>query len=170
MIHEHIVIVAYDPSWPDEFARESARVLRAFGALAVAAEHIGSTAIPGLSAKPIVDIMIGVTSLADARPRTDAMAVLGYTYVPAFEAQIPERLFFQRGDPRTHHVHVVETQSAFWTRQIVFRDYLTKHPEVAHEYADLKRALALRFAEDRDGYTRAKTEFVHDVLTKAGSP
>jgi GrpB-like predicted nucleotidyltransferase (UPF0157 family) len=144
-------------------------VLGAFGPLAIAAEHIGSTAIPGLSAKPIVDIMIGVRALSDARQRVDAMVALGYTYMPAFEAQIPDRIFFQKGSPRTHHVHVVEKPSVFWERQLVFRDYLTAHPSVATEYAELKQRLAVRFAEDRDGYTQAKTAFVQDVLARAGS-
>jgi GrpB-like predicted nucleotidyltransferase (UPF0157 family) len=170
MVHEHIVIVPHDPSWKEEFARESGRVLAALGALAIRAEHVGSTAIPGLSAKPIVDIMIGVASLTLARQSTGQMASLGYEYVPAFEALLPERLFFQRGSPRTHHVHVAETASRFWTRQIGFRDYLTGHPDVAAEYADLKTKLAARFAEDRDGYTRAKTDFVQAVLAKAGVP
>ncbi len=164
-----IVIVPYDPSWPAEFARESAGVAAALAPLALAIEHIGSTAIPGLSAKPIVDIMIGVRRLAEVRQKIDELAALGYTYVPAFEAQIPERMFFQRGSPRTHHVHVVETGSGFWRRQIVFRDYLKAHPELAQEYADLKRGLAARFPDDREGYTQAKTDFVRDVLGRAGS-
>jgi GrpB-like predicted nucleotidyltransferase (UPF0157 family) len=113
--------------------------------------------------------MIGVKSLADARQRVGAMEALGYLYMPAFEAQIPDRIFFQKGSPRTHHVHVVEKQSVFWDRQILFRDYLTTHPSVAREYAELKQGLALRFADDRDGYTRAKTEFVQAVLARAGA-
>jgi GrpB-like predicted nucleotidyltransferase (UPF0157 family) len=167
MSHERIVIVAHDPGWVEEYERESARVRGALGDLVLAVEHIGSTAIPGLAAKPIVDIMVGVRSLADARSKVGVMEALGYLYVPEFEAQIPDRLFFQRGSPRTHHLHIVEKGSQFWARQLLFRDYVTTHPDVAQAYAELKQELAGRFAEDREGYTHAKTSFVEAVLAKA---
>jgi GrpB-like predicted nucleotidyltransferase (UPF0157 family) len=169
MTRERIVIVPYRPSWPREFERESARVRQALGELAVAAEHVGSTAIPGMASKPIIDVMIGVRSLTLARAKVGAVEALGYAYVPEFEAQIPERLFFQRGNPRTHHLHVVEPGSAFWERQLVFRDYLRGHADTAKAYQELKEALAVAFADDREGYTKGKTVFVEAVLAKASA-
>jgi GrpB-like predicted nucleotidyltransferase (UPF0157 family) len=162
-----IVIVPYDPSWPNEFELEAALVRTALGQSGIAAEHVGSTAVVGLAAKPIIDLMIGVRGLGEARSKVGALEALGYRYMPEFEAQIPERLFFQRGEPRTHHVHLAEITSTFWQRQLLFRDYLRGHPDVARDYQALKEDLAARFGHAREAYTQAKTAFIETVLEQA---
>ncbi|MEK7247869.1 MAG: GrpB family protein, partial [Chloroflexota bacterium] len=144
----------------------------AIGEWAVAIEHVGSTAVPGLAAKPIIDIMPAIRSLADARHIIAPMEALGYEYVPEFEDDLPERRYFRRGVPRSHHVHVVETTSTFWRRHLAFRDYLRAHPETAAEYAALKRRLADGYGSDSGGYTNAKTEFITRIerLALEGRP
>jgi GrpB-like predicted nucleotidyltransferase (UPF0157 family) len=164
---DRVVIVPYDPLWVSEYERERRRLLAAFGEVAIGSEHVGSTAIPGLRAKPVVDIMVGVRGLGEARSRVATIEALGYAYVPAFEQQIPERLFFRRGEPRTHHLHVVEPMSAFWEKQLLFRDYLRVRHDVAERYGQLKDDLASKHGHDRDGYTRAKTDFILAVLEEA---
>jgi|FLYL01.1.fsa_nt_gi GrpB-like predicted nucleotidyltransferase (UPF0157 family) len=161
-----IVVAEYDPRWPALFEAERALILGAVGGLLAAVEHVGSTAVPGLAAKPIIDIMLGLRSLADAPAVIAGMAGIGYEYVPDYENELPERRYFRKpGGPelagsRRFHVHAVETTSQFWRRHLAFRDYLRAHPEACAEYAALKRRLAAEFGNDRRGYTEAKTEFI----------
>lgn len=162
-----VIIVEYDPRWPMMFEEEKARLREVIGGKVLALEHVGSTAVPGLGAKPIIDIMAAVTTLDEAMQCVEPLKRLGYIYIPAFEATIPERRFFRRGTPRTHHLHLVEPESEFWKRQLLFRDYLRAHPEAAQEYYRLKVELAGKFGSDRDGYTNAKTAFIKSVEEKA---
>ncbi|MCC7352444.1 MAG: GrpB family protein [Anaerolineae bacterium] len=166
---ESVVIVAYDPRWSVMYEEEKGFLLNLLGDALAAVEHIGSTAIPGLGAKPIIDIMAAVRRLADTEACIPALARGGYEYAPEFEVVIPERRFFRKGPPgaRTHHLHVVELTSEFWDRHLLFRDYLRAHPDVAEEYLQLKKALAVRFAADRPSYTEAKTDFIQGVVHKA---
>ena len=175
---DEITIEDYDPRWPLLFAEEAARVRTAIGgAQIVAVEHFGSTAVPHLAAKPVIDILVGVRSLSDARDQAVAsLEALGYAFW--YDNPDPGHLFFVRGlppnGPRTHHVHIVEAATPdpkclgapFWER-LLFRDYLRTHPNEARCYADLKRTLALRFAGDREGYTEAKSSYVQSVMRKA---
>ena len=125
-----ITIVDYHEDWPAEYEAEKTRLLAQIGGLAVEIEHVGSTSVPGLAAKPIIDIMPGVRTMADAEKCIEGMRRLGYEYVPEFEDAFPERRYFRKGHPEQHlHVHVVETTSAFWRRHTAFRDYLRAHPE-----------------------------------------
>src|SRR5688572_7678262 len=103
------VVVPYRPEWPELFAREAERLERIFAGTGASIEHIGSTSVPGLGAKPVIDIMIGVASLTDAESRANALADAGYEYVPEYEAQLPDRRYFRKPfqRPRTHHLHVV---------------------------------------------------------------
>ena len=127
----------------------------------------------GLAAKPIVDMMPGLRSLGDAPPVIRAMERLGYQYVADYEDELPERRYFVRPPGRGYrhkrlfHVHAVETTSAFWRRHLAFRDHLRTHPDVASEYADLKRRLATEHGSDRVGYTNAKTEFITGIESLA---
>jgi GrpB-like predicted nucleotidyltransferase (UPF0157 family) len=164
-----VVIVDYDPRWPAMYQEEKDRVLGAIGHLVVAIEHIGSTAVPGLGAKPIIDIMTAVPSLADAPACVEPLERIGYEYIPEYEADFPERRYFRKRPVRvdTHHLHMVEQDSGFWERHILFRDDLRVHPETAHEYERLKRELAAQFGSDRDGYTDAKTSFIESVVAQA---
>ena len=164
-----VVIVDYDPRWPARYQEEQAQILGAIGHLVDAIEHVGSTSVPGLGAKPIIDIMVAVRSLADAPACIGPLERIGYEYVSEYEASIPERRYFRKRPVRrdTHHLHMVERESAFWERHILFRDHLRAHPEIAQEYDRLKRELAARFGADRDGYTDSKTSFIESVVAQA---
>ncbi len=158
-------LVPYDEAWPSLFDEERLRIESALGSLAEAIEHVGSTAIPGVAAKPILDIMVGMRSLRDAECCIEPLEQLGYEY--RGEAGVPGRLFFRMGNPKTHHLHITEIGSEFWERHLLFRDYLRTHPETAIEYARLKHRLADRFRSDRAAYTDAKTGFISEVVRRA---
>ena len=164
-----VVIVDYDPQWPILFEEEKVRIIGVIGHAVVAVEHIGSTAVPGLGAKPIIDITVAVHRLADAQDCILPLQGLDYEYVPEYEAEMPDRRYFRKGPPgaRTHHLHMVELATDFWERHLLFRDYLRTHPEEARQYEQLKRDLAARFDSDRSGYTEAKTSFIRSVEEKA---
>lgn len=169
---DEIEIVDYDSGWPAMFAAEAARLRPVFPpGLLTGIEHFGSTAIPGMAAKPIIDILVGVRSLDEARrSMMQPLHALGYV----FWAENPraDRLFFVRGMPpfgarRTHHVHIAEPGSELW-RNLPFRDYLKIHAPDARRYEQLKRHLAALNRHDREAYTEAKLAFIHEILTKAG--
>jgi GrpB-like predicted nucleotidyltransferase (UPF0157 family) len=164
-----LVIVDYNPRWPFLYEQEKALILGAIGHIIAAIEHVGSTSVPGLGAKPIIDLMIGLHRLEDAVECIPRLQALNYRYVPEFEAAIPERRFFRKGpdEARTHHIHMVERSSEFWCEHVLFRDYLRVHPQDAAEYLRLKRELAARFGTDRQGYTDAKAPFIRSLLVKA---
>ena len=165
-----IVIAEYDLRWPDLFDREREVVRAALGKLVLKIEHIGSTAIPGLPAKPIIDLLVGIRSLAEARAcAIGPLLQLGYVYIPEYERWLPDELFFRKGvpGPPTHHVHVMEPANPRWTDHLRFRDYLRGHPGTAAAYADLKKSLAQQFGEDIGAYRDAKDDFVRDVLARA---
>jgi GrpB-like predicted nucleotidyltransferase (UPF0157 family) len=165
-----ITIADYNPSWPAEYDAERERILGEIGRWATEIEHVGSTAVPGLAAKPIIDIMPGVTTMSDAEHSIEGLRRLGYEYVPEFEDALPDRRYFRKGHPeQKYHVHVVELDSSFWQRHIAFRDYLRDHPEAAAEYAALKRRLAAEYASDSLGYTDAKSEFILGIENAAAA-
>jgi GrpB-like predicted nucleotidyltransferase (UPF0157 family) len=161
-----IELVAYDPSWPQRFASEAGALRVALPAdLGVAIEHFGSTAIPGMAAKPIIDIMLVVADRGRWNELIEPVQSLAYVYWA--ENPAPHHMFFVKGMPpfgtrRTHHVHVHRPDEA--RALIAFRDHLIAHPDDAARYAALKRELAEKFRTDRDAYTRAKAEFVAEVL------
>lgn len=164
-----IVVADYDANWPRLFELERHRILTVVGDVVVAIEHVGSTAVPGLAAKPIIDILAGVPRLADADDCIEPLTLLGYEYVPEFESAIPDRRFFRRGsgETATHHVHVVEFDGNFWNQHVGFRDHLRTHPDDAARYAVLKKNLAARLGHDREAYTDAKASFIQDILRKS---
>ena len=165
-----VELVGYDAGWPAIYAAEVARVLWVLPAgLVVGAEHFGSTAVPGMAAKPVIDILIAVQSLAAARAEAvGPLEGLGY----AFWADNParDRMFFVQGLPaaprRTHHVHMTEPGGEMWAR-LLFRDVLRTDAGEAARYAALKRELAARFREDREAYTRGKSAYVDAVMARA---
>ncbi len=165
-----VVIVAYDPLWPSRYEEESARVREAAAGLILALEHIGSTAVPGLAAKPILDIMAGVADADAAEACLAPLAAVGYTDVTR---QPPEEVdwFFCLGnhplEGRGCHVHLMRYPSAFFDRHILFRDYLRSHAAVARAYERLKRELAVRFRDDRPAYTEGKDDFIANALREA---
>lgn len=161
-----VCLADYSDRWPPAFEAERAELSAALGGAALAIEHIGSTAVPGLPAKPIIDIAAAVRDLAAVDSLVGPLARVGYRYLG--EYGLPGRHFFEKGTPVTHHLHVVEESSGHWQVWRVFRDYLRRHPAEAERYAAFKRELAARYADDRDAYTRSKSEFVNAVLRKAG--
>jgi GrpB-like predicted nucleotidyltransferase (UPF0157 family) len=168
---DEIYLVEYDPRWTEMYAAEAERVQAALPAgLVSAIEHFGSTAIPGLVAKPIIDILIAVRSVQEAREiAVRPLEAIDY----AFWSDNPQRdrLFFVKGLPpaaphRTHHVHITELGSDMWER-LLFRDYLRAHPDEASRYGNLKLGLMARFRDDREAYTAAKSSYLDEVMAKA---
>jgi GrpB-like predicted nucleotidyltransferase (UPF0157 family) len=165
-----IVICEYDPSWPAQFEQERVLLHEALAPMVIAIEHVGSTAVPGLAAKPIIDLLASVRSLAEARSRcVQPLEALGYTYLPENESWLPEEMMFRKGvpGPWTHHVHVMEPSSPRWDELILIRDYLRRHLETATAYADLKKLLADRFEDDIAGYRAAKGSFLQSLIAAA---
>jgi len=165
-----IVVCDYDPTWPAMFEQERAQVQDALGAMVVTVEHVGSTAVPGLAAKPVIDLLVGVRSLPEARSRcVEPLRALRYAHVVEAEAWLPGEMLFRKGlpGPWTHHLHLMECSSPRWEEFVVVRDHLRRHPEVASAYADLKKALALVFGDDIAGYRSAKGPFLQALLAKA---
>jgi GrpB-like predicted nucleotidyltransferase (UPF0157 family) len=168
---DEVEIVDYDKRWPSSFNEEAKRLRSVLDpSLIVGLEHFGSTAIPGLSAKPIIDILIAVRSLTDAKATlVAALRTLDYVYWA--DNPKKDRMFFVKGMPpfgskRSHHVHVTEPDGEMWQR-LAFRDYLRVHPEEIAAYAQLKRRLAAEHRTDREAYTDAKSAYVETVLRKA---
>ncbi len=165
-----VVIVEANPFWPRLYEEESARVRGAAAELILALEHIGSTAVPGLAAKPIVDIMAGVADAAAAETCLAPLADVGYTDVtpqPPEEKEWYYCLGKHPAEGRGYHVHLMQYPSACWDRHILFRDYLRGRADVARAYGRLKRELAARFRDDRPGYAEAKDDFIEKTLARA---
>lgn len=165
-IHEEVRLVPHDPAWPLAFAAERGRLLSVLPGRFAAIEHIGSTAVPGLAAKPIVDLLAGVGSMAAAEAVTGPLLAAGYGTSAAFNATLADRRWFMRwaDGRRTHHLHVVVHGGEAWRERIDFRDALRSDPSLAARYARLKHELAAAFATDREAYTVAKGEFVRSAL------
>jgi GrpB-like predicted nucleotidyltransferase (UPF0157 family) len=164
-------IKPYDPRWPADFEQERARLAEALGSLAVRIEHNGSTAVPGLAAKPVIDIQISVRQLHPIDLYAGRLADLGYVHVlHRDEAFAP---FFHRPEtwPHTHHIHVVTADGEEESKTLAFRDYLRDHHAVAREYESLKKDLAPRYAsshfETREAYAEAKSDFIAEVTRQA---
>jgi GrpB-like predicted nucleotidyltransferase (UPF0157 family) len=159
-----VEVVDYDPSWPRWYEEERDRIAAAIGDSALAIEHVGGTAVPGMPAKPVIDLMVGVEDIERAGPAVAGLINLGYEYIPELESQLPDRRYFRRGTPETHHVHMVPVSSDYWEEHLLFRDYLRSHPQAAEEYGKLKRGLADRFRLDRDAYRAGKLPFIATVV------
>jgi GrpB-like predicted nucleotidyltransferase (UPF0157 family) len=167
---ESVIVVAYDPDWPRRFEQERAVLAAVFAESEATIEHVGSTAVPGLGAKPVIDIMVGVSRLTEAEGRIAALEAAGYEYVQEYENQLPERRYFRkpRLGPRAYHLHCVVKSGDFWVRQLAFRDYLRAHPEAAAAYYELKRELAVRCS--KEDYTGEKSPFIEGILASALGP
>lgn len=165
-----IVVAPYDPSWPALFQRERAALEAAMGRwLAGPIEHVGSTAVPGLPAKPVIDIMAAVENLEASRPAIGALAALDYCYYPYRPDAVH---WFCKPSPslRTHHLHLVPFGSTLWMERLAFRDALRRSPKTAADYAQLKQRLAEQYKTDREGYTDAKGPFIRRVLVGGLKP
>lgn len=159
-------LVAYDPEWKRLFEAEKASLIEVLGTKTLDIQHIGSTSIPGMPAKPIIDIAIAVTDFEEAMGCIRLIEELGYEYKGEFG--MPRRHYFVKGEPRLFHVHMSEIDSLEWQNTILFRDYLCTHEEAAKEYAELKAALASKYPRDREAYLEGKTAFVEGVIRLAG--
>jgi len=169
-----ITIVPYDCRWPERFVAEAARIEEAMAGAALRVEHVGSTAVPGLAAKPVIDIQVSVASLGNLDLHAGPLARLGYVHVPlgAVDLDYP---FFQKPSawPTTHHIHLCVLASEHERRHLDFRDYLRTHPEVAAEYAAMKRDLAAQHGgetfESRELYRfRSRRSCVPSCTAHAG--
>ena len=162
-----VKLAPYTAEWKRLFEEEKTLLQSAIGQYVLGIQHVGSTAIPRMSAKPIIDIGIAVTSFEEARVCIQPIEQLGYEY--RGEYGIPRRHFFVKGNPRTHHIHINEIDSHDWQNQVLFCDYLIQHPELAEEYAALKAELAQRHSTDREAYQDGKGQFIEQVLEMARS-
>ena len=161
-------ILSYQPGWAIEFEVERVRLARALGELACRIDHHGSTAVPGLEAKPIIDIQVSVERLQPIRAYAEPLTTLGYLHVPHIDDAVCP--FFHRPHdwPHTHHVHVVQSGGHEERRTLAFRDFLREHSDVAREYAALKKHLATSVngadASSREAYANAKGDFIDRVV------
>jgi len=161
------LLVSYDPLWPAAFEEEKARLAQALGSLARGIEHYGSTAVPGLCAKPILDIMVGVSPLSDWEKCKPALEAMGYDYAEG--AGVPEHYIFGRGrdrTERTHLVHVVEFKGESWRASLAFRDALRRDAGLRESYAREKMRAAAAAPEDRASYNVQKGPFIADCIKK----
>lgn len=168
-IDEAVEICSHDPRWPSLFEAERQRLLQRFPGEFVAIEHFGSTAVPGLAAKPIIDLLAGVTSMAQADALMAPLCESGYATSMEFNASLDGRRWLMRwaAGRRTHHLHLMIHDSEEWQRRLAFRDLLRTDAALADRYAQLKRRCAARFRSDREAYTAAKADFVREALQAA---
>lgn len=160
-----LIVAAYDPQWANQFAQTRVQLLDALRAVNAQIEHIGSTSVVGLAAKPIIDIMLIVENETDALRSITPIIRLGYICLG--ENEVQGRVYFRDEKPSTRHLHLYAQNNPEIERHLNFRDYLRAHPDTAQQYAELKYALAEKFRNDRPGYTEAKTEFIRDIEARA---
>jgi GrpB-like predicted nucleotidyltransferase (UPF0157 family) len=163
MPSDRVELVEHDPSWARLFESERSVLAPVFDGQVLGIEHIGSTSVPDLCAKPIVDVLIGLRELTLTPEQIDAMERLGYQYLG--EHGLPGRLFFRK-EPRTHHVHVVLYGGEHWERQLTFRDALRSDADERRRYDEFKRRLAAE-GHPRETYTELKTPFIREVEARA---
>jgi len=169
MTQPTLVIVPYSSEWPREFERERDALLAALAPLPMHIEHIGSTSVPGMSAKPIIDIMLGAPSLADVESRMPLIEQLGYEHLPEMLQLMPDNRFFAKPAslPRRVHLHAVEYDGEFWRDHIAFRDVLRTDAKLAADYVALKSRLAVKYKLQPKRYTDAKGPFINAVVQEA---
>lgn len=164
-MNEPVRIVDYDAEWGTLFELEQRLILSALPAGSFELHHVGSTAVPGLASKPIIDLILAVPQLSSAAELIPQLESLGYLYQP--DSGEHDRLYLRKGSPRSHHLHIVEQGSESLVRHLAFRDYLRTHPEKAQEYGELKKRLATELGDDREAYTNAKSEFIFSCVEQA---
>lgn len=153
-----------NPRWTEAFTMEADRIRTKLSPAPIEIEHIGSTSLPGMKAKPIIDIMVGVEDLGDAQPYVLPFSQLGYEYLAG---KVSGDHIFSKGDEQTYLVHLVESGGYRWQRNLVFRDRLRGDPKLSSEYQNLKLKLAEAHRDDRPSYTRAKMAFINAVVGPA---
>ncbi|MFU8692695.1 GrpB family protein (plasmid) [Rossellomorea sp. FS2] len=162
-----VIIEGFNSEWALEYEKEAKKIKNILGVKIISIEHIGSTAVKGLGAKPIIDIMAGVKDLKDVDEFIEPLSQIGYEFV--FHKEFPFRRFFRKGQWRagTHHFHIYQYPSEYWTNNLLFRDYLRNYPKVLKQYYQLKKDLAEKYPMDRILYTSAKAPFIEEIINKA---
>lgn len=163
-----MVVVPYDPLWVDEFVTASREIRDAIGSSIIAVHHVGSTAVPGLCAKPILDLLVSVADLEQSLRLVPNLEEIGYEFRP--HEEIPDRHYFRRrrGTIRTHHLSLAEPTSRYHAVTLAFRDALRADAAKAREYCELKLVLARKFPLDREKYIEGKSAYVAGILANAG--
>lgn len=167
---EEVIVTAYSPAWRREFEQEKNKIRTALGGLQVVIEHIGSTSVEGLGAKPTIDMMAGIPRLSLMNEsHMHNLDDMGYEYV--HKPEFPERLFFRRGLWRagTHHLHIYKHLGPHWNGNVLFREYLKRNPEAKHAYYQLKKRLEKEFKYDRVAYTNGKANFITAIIHQASN-
>ena len=164
-----VTVVEYRPEWRKMFEDEKRILQTSLGEIPAQIKHIGSTAVAGLAAKPIIDVLVGLKDFSIADNVVLKIEAVGYEYIQKYEGEMPFRRFFKKEQDkiRTHNIHMVRIGSEFWERHILFRDYLRQNPDVAGQYASLKKELAGCEWEDVNEYADAKTKFIKEIENKA---
>ena len=167
MTHREVKVVPHDPAWREAFRAEAATLRSVLGDEAVTVHHIGSTSVPGLAAKPTIDVLVEVCRIEEVDDFDPAMAERGYE--ARGEYGIPGRRFFvkNRGPVRTHNIHVFEAGTPEVERHLVFRDYLIQNPQTANAYGELKKNLAEKFPADIEAYINGKDAFIKQTEREA---
>lgn len=162
-----VTITPYTPLWKTLFKRERQRLITVLHPWVTSIEHVGSTAVPGLAAKPLIDMMAAVESLEVPQKLVLPLQKLGYEFIP--EPVFTDRVFFPKGptEQRTYHLNLVIKGSGQWKSALLFRNYLIAHPDVKEEYQRLKQSLARLYPTNREQYTKSKSEFIEYVLALA---
>jgi len=171
MNSSHEQILPHDHEWVGIYEKEAERLRAVFGNDLLGIEHIGSTSVPGLVSKPIIDIMVLVPTATDADKFIESLATLGYPFDQALhdKTEFPERHFFRKGDPTEFHLSVAYAdKGSFWKRQLAFRDYLRAHPEERDRYAELKQKLITEDPTGQGSYIGGKTDLINEMLDKSG--
>ena len=163
-----VIIVKYNPEWPELFREERKRILAKVGELGIQVEHIGGTAVPGLGAKPIIDIMIGIDDVIDVNKCIALLEEIDYTIMIKSIEGLSERKVLDKSiNGMKIHLYLVEVNTENWKKNILFREYLRTHPETAQEYNNLKMELAKKYKNDQIAYTEGKAKFIKKVQSKA---
>lgn len=161
-----VIITPYSPDWPTQYLAIRDELLSVFAQVVINIEHIGSTSVPGLAAKPVLDVLLSAHSLADIESKIKPLNEIGYSYVPKYEREIPMRRYFVKSSSTSLrvHLHAVEIHSRIWQDHLAFRDALCADANLRAQYQTLKLQLAEEFATDKSAYTAAKSPFIQAVL------
>ena len=166
-----VVVVPYSNEWPGIFGQIREELVRAFDPITVIIEHIGSTSVPELASKPVIDVLLGASSLAEIESKISALNQHGFSYVPKYETELPMRRYFVKSSSGSLriHLHAVELGTPIWVEHLTFRDALRNDSNLRSHYHYLKLQLATQFSDNKSAYTAAKDPFIQSVLANAAT-